>query len=259
MLALGAKVGVFAPFAQVRFGRSELLGRFYLFYQLDGLVLEGLELLRGPAGDDVLVEGEVVPDEPDVLGIGPFALNGHLINGQLAVGVGVLLAGQMGRGLVVVDAVDVVLALGQPVDVAGEFVLAVGVEGEVDPDFGTDGQVLVEGGVAPVVGLDELPAQLAVVLGRELFLGDKDGVGPVGLPLAVVEGNQFLEGIELGVAQVVVAFFQGVVDSGADEGFDALFFFALNAVDVAELVFERALFVGGQARIGICGHGLGPF
>jgi hypothetical protein len=75
-----------------------------------------------------------VPDELDLPGVVPHALHAKLVQGELPISVGLGLGGDVAGGLVVVNLVDAVGSLGEPINVALHPVFAIGIE--VDEDLG---------------------------------------------------------------------------------------------------------------------------
>ena len=59
---------------------------------------------------------EVMPDQRHSLHIGPHLLEGDLVKGKLFVIIDLVLSGKKGRGLIVVDFIDIVLLLNDPID-----------------------------------------------------------------------------------------------------------------------------------------------
>jgi len=103
-----------------------------------------------------------------------------------------------------------------------------------------------------------LSADLLVMLRLVLFSHDLDVIVPVLVPLLLVVSQQFLEGGDLGHADVGVELLQGLMRPRPHEGLDP-FLLDFYLVDVVKLELLRAILIALKPGMRICRHLVNPF
>jgi hypothetical protein len=129
---------------------------------------------------------EVMPDQRHILHIGPHLLEGDLVKGKLFILIDLVLSGKKARGLVVVDFIDVVLLLYDPIDHSLNVVI---IFAKPDPDLPLQAQDFpsVKGGVGFIVGFDTFLTDPIVIFSREALSDDSHLIIPFVLPQTAYE------------------------------------------------------------------------
>src|SRR4030043_325239 len=102
------------------------------------------------------IEGEVVPDQSDLLNTLPLFCNSHLIESQLPVCFNIFLRWEPVGGFVIVNFEDRIIHQGHTVNKTSNPVILLFFQGEIDMFFEAQGFSMIKGTVTPVIIRDTL-------------------------------------------------------------------------------------------------------
>ena len=209
--------------------------------------------MGGAIGGQRPIEDEVVPDQPDLAGVRETLFHRHPVQGELAVLAQIGVGRQAVRGLVVVDLVHAPVLPHQAVDVALQLVAPSLVERHGDLVLEPQGGAIVERVMTAVVLADALHTGPAVVIRGQLGPDDRDPVRVVLVPAPVVPGQELVERRDLRLHPIAVQRLQDLVHPVPQKCLDRLRV-ALDPVEIAVAVLQRAFFVGAQTGVGVDLH-----
>jgi hypothetical protein len=146
---------------------------------------------------------------------------------------------------VVMDFENRAIHQGHAVNIASNPIILFLLQRERDILFEAQGFPVIKGIVPPVIIPDAFFSEPPVVVGTVILSYNLDHIIPILFPTLMVEVEELFQGIEFGYFQVAIELFQGIVNPGTHEGFNA-FCLDLNLINIGEFVLVWAGLKGGK-------------